>query len=686
MSPAWASGEVPEGVDPLVHFRLVEMAAFHDLPPDEAAWWSVQVALARDLGPEALYDGLAGLVACARSEGAEIVRLPQLYAVRDRALGPCRTLTLFARQAFVERLFRERAALGIGHILLGRIVPPEVRYRGGDAPAPRDIAAERPDLGAVPGDAPAELPVVVAVIDDGFGLAHEAFRRADGGSRIEYAWLQDGMPPNMPIGRELDRCEIERLLNAHTQGGRLDETGFYRAAGLADFASGLHKPVAFRTSHGTHVAALAGGYPPGEKDEARPLIFVQLSGQVVEDTGGGRIEPELGIAIDYVLDRARRISAARRLGVELPVAINFSFGNFAGSHDGTDLVESLLDDLVADGNASGASPGPVRVVLPAGNGKLARCHARFDFGTGSDAGVWRELDWHVLPDDRTASYAEIWLPLRPDGEPPSRELDLELVAPDGRTRVGLAAEDAAAVRDLRLDGHPVARLSYRFVPAPTARGCFALALLPTAHPRARPLAPAGRWRIRLRNRGLGRTGAESVHLRIQRDDSLANRPVRGRQSFFDDAGYRRFDGTGAVLSADPPNHDSPVTRAGTLSAFATGRRSFVVGGCVRSTGGTAAYSGAGPSQPNAAPNDPGPRAGPDTGAPSEDSPVLPGILGAGSRGGSRVRLNGTSVAAPQVARWVADALAARRAPDRAALSSEAPPDRFGCPTERGCGS
>jgi hypothetical protein len=49
--------------------------------------------------------------------------------------------------------------------------------------------------------------------------------------------------------------------------------------------------------------------------------------------------------------------------------------------------------------------------------------------------------------------------------------------------------------------------------------------------------------------------------------------------------------------------------------------------------------------------------GPDLAAVTDASPSLPGILGTGTYSGSVVRLNGTSVAAPQAVRALANEIA-----------------------------
>jgi subtilisin family serine protease len=82
----------------------------------------------------------------------------------------------------------------------------------------------------------------------------------------------------------------------------------------------------------------------------------------------------------------------------------------------------------------------------------------------------------------------------------------------------------------------------------------------------------------------------------------------------------------------------------------------------------APYSAGGPvTQPVLPP--PLDRIGPDAVAPSDDSLAHDGVLAAGSRSGSVVAMNGTSVAAPQVARLIADELSAGRPGDRAAVQA-----------------
>src|SRR3546814_18052841 len=88
------------------------------------------------------------------------------------------------------------------------------------------------------------------------------------------------------------------------------------------------------------------------------------------------------------------------MGSELPLVINFSFGINAGPHDGTDLLDTLIAEI------EDSVQRPLRLVLPAGNSNLARCPAVLP---GGDRAV-PTLPWRLLPDDRTASSLDTWLP------------------------------------------------------------------------------------------------------------------------------------------------------------------------------------------------------------------------------------------------------------------------------------
>jgi len=302
------------------------------------------------------------------------------------------------------------------------------------------------------------------------------------------------------------------------------------------------------------------------------------------------------------------------------------------------------------------------VTLPAGNGHLARCHAAFEAGPPATR---VELRWRLPPDDRTHSTMQIWLP-EGDIPAPAPALRVAVAAPDGTTTPYVAEDVAFNEREITVGGRLVGHLRY-VPPTPSeTRGRFEVDLFPTA--RADDLgavAPIGLWRVRVQN--LQYEPHRWLRAWVQRDDNLYGYPRRGRQSYLDHPCYRRFDPVGReVLTDDRQPADCPVRRAGMMNAIATGPSPLVAGGYVRKSGRPGAYAAGSIGPPVRDPD-----RSPDAGCVSDDSRVHAGVIHAGSRSGSRVALNGTSVAAPKLARWAAARLAAGDAADRAALAAEA---------------
>jgi hypothetical protein len=127
----------------------------------------------------------------------------------------------------------------------------------------------------------------------------------------------------------------------------------------------------------------------------------------------------------------------------------------------------------------------------------------------------------------------------------------------------------------------------------------------------------------------------------------------GRQSYFEDRRYSRFRPNGRPIQFDPDGR-SPIRRTRTLNGAATGAEAIVIGGFRASDLASSAYSSLGPIRAVSAGGGRG--LDPDAAARSDDSVVLHGVLAAGSRSGSVVAMDGTSVAAPHITRWLADRL------------------------------
>jgi hypothetical protein len=362
---------------------------------------------------------------------------------------------------------------------------------------------------------------------------------------------------------------------------------------------------------------------------------------VTADTSGADLRPYAAEAIDYILSCADRIAQARGVAI-LPVVINLSYGTIGGPHDGTTSFERFIDRRVAQRKARGST---LDVVMPSGNSHLSRCHAEIAF---ANPGATADLPWRVQPDDQTPSFLDIWLP--PRSSAGASRIKLK-VKPPGGVSSQYIEEGANALLEWRdANGNLYCQVHYTFFPAPTARGRFRVRTRPTAtFDSSTSVAPAGVWTIRLKNKSL--TPREEIQAWIQRDESLYGHPLRGRQSYFDDPLYERCDEAGREVVIDRTH--SLVRRARLLNSLATGRDTVVVGGYVSESRVPCKYSAAGPvTTPRGAR---GPtRVGPDALIVSDDSQPHGGVLAAASRSGSVVAMNGTSVAAPQIARWLAE--------------------------------
>lgn len=525
---------------------------------------------------------------------------------------------------------------------------------------------EDPEPGANAITVVEEGTVTVAVIDDGIAFANDVFRKGLTETRLNAMFIQDANgPKGIGTGRKLKTKEINQLLVKHTRAGLLDEDAFYTDAGSIDYASAYFSTTMFRRSHGTHVMSLAAGYDMCEGQEKRPIIAVQLPSQVSEDTTGSNLAPSLRSAIRYILRRARRIRVGGPDGPVAPLVVNFSYGNFAGPHDGTGIIARIIDsELVSTPQMQ------VRALLPAANSNLGRVHAVVGFDAVPQADAVT-LDLVVQPDDMTRNFVQMWMPWSATSPAPDF-VTVKVTPPFGPQSMEVTATPGSRQVLCNSAGDVVAELSYAFDPMPTDRGFIELAVNPTtSNDPAIHTAPAGRWKICVEKGTL--CSDEVVEVRIKRDETLPGYRNGARQAYFDNPCYVRFTKEGAPLAVDPAGSDCPVRRAGTLSGFACGTVPIVVGGLTQSNGQLAVYSSAGPIS-KARGAETANRAGPDATARSDDSLVMYGVLGAGARSGSMVRMNGTSVATPLVARMVAQGLACGEAADRAWVQAHAGAD------------
>ena len=159
--------------------------------------------------------------------------------------------------------------------------------------------------------------ILVAVLDSGIDYFLEDFRNGDGSSRIAFLWDQE-------LGREFSKEELDAALAEKSREAAYEKI-----------------PSIDRSGHGTAVAAIAAGSNPsallrGVAPEAT-LLIVKLS----QKQNGYPHTLQLMQAVSWALKKARLLG--------MPLAVNISFGNSYGPHDGSSLLTRFLDNASESG-------------------------------------------------------------------------------------------------------------------------------------------------------------------------------------------------------------------------------------------------------------------------------------------------------------------------------------------------
>lgn len=172
--------------------------------------------------------------------------------------------------------------------------------------------------------------VLFACVDSGVSITHPDFRNEDGTTRILYLWDQT-IPGNPPAGydrgTEYTKDQINEALFAATAQERKNIV-----------------PSEDISGHGTGVLGIGAGNGRGSGGRYRgvayeaDLIVVKLG---MPGKEGFPRTTELMEGVDYCIRKAAEL--------EMPVAVNLSFGNNYGSHNGSSLFEVYLDTVAGVG-------------------------------------------------------------------------------------------------------------------------------------------------------------------------------------------------------------------------------------------------------------------------------------------------------------------------------------------------
>lgn len=193
---------------------------------------------------------------------------------------------------------------------------------------------------------------LLGIIDSGIDYNLPIFKNADGSSKILYYWDQS-TPGNPPAG--------------------FNEGSLYTRDTINEAI------VQTTSTHGTHVSSICASIA----NEAN-IIFVRVGSRQTDTFSKST---EFMRAIKFVLDKS--------LELNMPVAINISYGSNEGSHRGLSLFEQYIDDMCLFWKNN--------IVVAAGNNSNKGGHKRILIENREI----REVEFTVSPNERILNI-NIW--------------------------------------------------------------------------------------------------------------------------------------------------------------------------------------------------------------------------------------------------------------------------------------
>ena len=610
-----------------------------------------KAAKAPDQVPVLIELGKGWSAAAMRAKGGPLISIPDIY---DDRVGKRHRHEKFVTARMSPGFMARVANGGVERVELGMPNRPERVHALRVVPIPQSTTR-----------------TLLGVIDTGCPFAHASLRRGSAGrTRVLSIWDQEsrikdmafnnaiaGEPEPLGYGLHILRDQLEKLMLEATTDGILNEDACYEAANYrllrpavthgAHILDLLAGPVALGHRVWTRVPGEAATQPDFARTSAKDAVdadiaFVQFPRDALGDTTGGWL-------CVHVLDAVRYILACKGEATER-VVISLSYGSQVGPHDGTSTLERALADLCKRHPYLG-------IVLPVGNSFNRRSHAsgtvpERKFGPHVDLDqTLPQVRWSVPVDCEESTFVELWIP-------PGAKTSVRLKPPQS-TVPGSPEVGPGQCWVWPNAKKPSVGIFHLANPACGTQGSMVLvALAPTTTFSARiPTAPAGYWRLEL---ACEDDHNPKVDAYIARNDPDIGQPNRGRTARFVSAGYdpdaylRRADDDKVGKDADI------VSRRGTMNwtfpATAEDAHGMhVVAGRVLNTqfpNGVRKqfhppYSSAGPDRL-------GNVNAPEGSCVTDESIVLRGVRAGGTRSGGHARIMGTSTAAPQLARLIAN--------------------------------
>ncbi len=179
---------------------------------------------------------------------------------------------------------------------------------------------------------------LVACLDSGVDFYHPDFRNADGTTRIAVMWDQT-TPGNPPKGYTTGSVYTTEDINAAIEAREAGSSGQGNDQGQPDRGRDI-VPEFDATGHGTAVLGIMAGNGRGSN---RGIVGVAPEAEIIvvklgnPDGRGFPRTTQLMLAIDFAVRYA--------MGTGKPLAINISFGNNYGAHNGDSILERYMDTV-----------------------------------------------------------------------------------------------------------------------------------------------------------------------------------------------------------------------------------------------------------------------------------------------------------------------------------------------------
>lgn len=231
---------------------------------------------------------------------------------------------------------------------------------------------------------------LVACLDSGVDFYHPDFRNADGTTRIAVMWDQT-TPGNPPKGYTTGSFYTTEDINAAIGA---EEAGSSRqGSGNGQGQPGRGRdivPEFDATGHGTAVLGIMAGNGRGSN---RGIVGVAPEAEIIvvklgnPDGRGFPRTTQLMLAIDFAVRYA--------MGTGKPLAINISFGNNYGAHNGDSILERYMDSV--------SNLYKMSIVTGTGNDGITARHT-----AGNLAGGQRETVEIYVADYMNSFNLQIW--------------------------------------------------------------------------------------------------------------------------------------------------------------------------------------------------------------------------------------------------------------------------------------